>query len=197
MSISENFGIVYNSTMTIDVILPLTVLGLVLGFNYKDKKRKGLYANLSKQEILKYAMMLLGLAGGIIHLAVYSEHASVRIAYSIFLLIAGSAQVAYGVLYVLITLYETAGAESKESARTHYRKTVAVNLIGLIGTVILLGLYTYVVIFPPPLSPNNMPQEIDFGGILAKSVEAPLVIGIIYLMMWEKKNLEKQIYNIK
>lgn len=195
VSISENFGTVYNSAMTVVAILPLTVLGLVLGFNYKDKKRKGLYSNLSKQEILKYAMMFLGLAGGIIHLAVYSEHASVRLAYSVFLLIAGSTQVAYGVMYVLITLYETAGAESKESAKTHYCKTVAVNLIGLIGTVILLGLYTYVVIFPPPLSPNNMPQAIDFGGILAKSVEVPLVIGITYLMIWEKKNLKNQPYN--
>ena len=197
ISISEHFGTIYNSVMNLVIILPISVFGAVLWFNYREKKKKGIYSSLTKPEFLKYAMMLLGIAGGIIHLAVYSEHASLRIEYSVFLLVAGSSQVAYGVLYVLITLSESAETQSRESVKSHYRQTVTVNLFGLFGTAVLLGLYIYVVIFPPPLSPTNVPEQIEFAGILSKSVEFLLVIGIVYLMNWEKKKLQNQLYNIK
>jgi hypothetical protein len=49
------------------------------------------------------------------------------------------------------------------------------------------------VIFPPPLSPNNQPEDIDAAGILAKSTEVTLVFGILYLMKTEKKRFEKRI----
>ena len=127
----------------------------------------------------------------------YSEHASLRIEYSVFLLVAGCSQIAYGVLYVIITLFETSEIQSRESVKSQYRKAIAVNLFGLFGTAVLLGLYIYVIIYPPPLSPTNQPEEIEFAGILSKSVEALLVIGIIYLIRWEKKNLQRQLYSIK
>lgn len=197
VSITEHFGTIYNSVMTIVIIGPITVLGVVLWSNYREKKKKGIYKSLAKPEFIKYAMMLLGLAGGIIHLAVYSEHASLRIEYSVFLLVAGCSQVVYGVLYVLITLFESSEIQSRESVKSQYRKVVVVNLFGLFGTAVLLGLYIYVVIFPPPLSPTNQPEELEFAGILSKSVEALLVIGIVYLMRYEKTKLQSQLYSIK
>jgi hypothetical protein len=75
----------------------------------------------------------------------------------------------------------------------HYRKTVAVNLFGLVGTAVLLGLYAYAVIFPPPLSPNDRPEDVDVAGILAKAVEGFVVIGIVYLMRLEKHRLASQL----
>ena len=60
----------------------------------------------------------------------------------------------------------------------------------------MLGLYTYSVVLPPPLSPNNRPEDIDLGGILDKSLEVLLVIGIVYLMRWEKKKLSKELVEI-
>lgn len=88
--------------------------------------------------------------------------------------------------YIMLTLTE-AGAGG---IRQYYRKTVALNLFGMTGTAVLVGLYTYSVIFPPPLSPIDQPEAISIQGILAKSVEVFLVGGIIYLMRYEKKKLQ-------
>jgi hypothetical protein len=57
-----------------------------------------------------------------------------------------------------------------------------VNLFGFMGTAILVGLYIYVIIFPPPLSPTNRPEEIEIAGILSKSIEVALLIGIVFVM---------------
>jgi hypothetical protein len=67
---------------------------------------------------------------------------------------------------------------------------VAVNLFGLVGTAVLLGLYAYSVTLPPPLSPTGVPESVDIAGILAKSVEVFTVIGIVYLMRLEKRRLQ-------
>jgi hypothetical protein len=148
---------------------------------------------LTKNEIIKYSILLLAVAAGIVHLAVFSEHASLRIEYSIFLLAAGASQVAYSMLYVLLTITsESISGRGREYAKAYYRKSVVVNLFGLVGTSVLLGLYTYSVIFIPPLSPNNGPEDVDIGGILDKSLEVGLVIGIVYLMNAEKRKFQSQ-----
>jgi hypothetical protein len=41
------------------------------------------------------------------------------------------------------------------------------------------------------LSPDNKAENIDIAGIMAKSVEVLLVVGIIYLIRWEKKRLDE------
>jgi hypothetical protein len=53
--------------------------------------------------------------------------------------------------------------------------------------LVLIFLYLYSVTFPPPLSPNSTPEDVDLGGIIAKSFEIILVVGIIYLMRTEKR----------
>lgn len=209
ISVSENFGNIYSSVMLAVVIVPLTVFGLVLGITFRGKRRnKSLYPNLTNTEALKWSVMLLAIGGGLVHLAIFSEHASLRLEYSIFLLAAGGIQITYGVVYIMITLagqlttistgsiIQDQKFESVATAKSYYRKTVIVNLFGLIGTGVLLGLYTYTIVFPPPLSPNNEPEQVDFAGILAKSIELFLVIGIVYLLKWENKR-QHQILHIK
>jgi hypothetical protein len=68
---------------------------------------------------------------------------------------------------------------------------MAVNLFGFIGTAVLVGLYIYVVIFPPPLSPTNQPEEIEIAGILSKSVEVALLIGIVFVMRLDNQAFQK------
>jgi hypothetical protein len=97
-------------------------------------------------------------------------------------------QVTYGILFAMLTL--SASTSGRARPHEHYRKTVAVNLFGLIGTAVLLGLYAYSVILPPPLSPTGRPEDVDVAGVLAKSVEVFTLIGIIYLMKLEKHRLE-------
>ena len=192
VSISNNFGMIWNTTMLLAFIVPLSVFGSVLAWNYRSRIKSGRrYQSSGEQsETAKYVVMLAAVAGGIVHLAVYAEHASLRLEYSIFLLVAGVVQIAYGVAYTVLTL---AGQGTNESAHQHYRKTLAVNLFGLVGTGVLLGLYAYAVTFPPPLSPNNVPEDIDTAGILAKAIEVFTVIGIVYIMRLEKQRLTRQL----
>ncbi|HEY7079574.1 MAG TPA: hypothetical protein VH500_07735, partial [Nitrososphaeraceae archaeon] len=65
----------------------------------------------------------------------------------------------------------------------------------LIGTGVLLGLYLYSIVLPPPLSPNKTPEDVDLGGFLDKVLEAAVVLGIIYLMKWEKRDLQYNLVN--
>ena len=232
ISVSENFGAVFNAAVIGGIISIISVFGAVLGLTYRNRKkissttgiddsqqysRRGLV----KEDILKYSVMLLAIAAGVIHISIFSEHGSLRIEYSVFLIAAGSSQVAYGILYVLLTLTGSSSsssssskkmiikkadgdnndnddiAGSKESAKAYYRKSVIINLFGLAGSAVLLLLYTYAVTFPPPLSPNNKPEDVDFAGILDKSLELFLVVGIIQLMRWEKKKLRSQLIHIQ
>jgi len=191
VSITNNFGTIWNAMMLIAISLPLSVLGGVLAWNYRRTIKSGRYNNSSmRRDMIRYMIMLAAIAGGIVHLVVYAEHALLRLEYSIFLLVAAGMQIVYGVLYTVLTL---AGVGANESAHKYYQKKLAVNLFGLIGTGILLGLYAYSVILPPPLSPNDEPEDVDFAGILAKSIEVFTVIGIVYLMRIEKHQLTAQL----
>lgn len=187
VSISQGFGTIYNTTLAIAVFGPLAIFGAVLGLTYRSKKKSGRFAS-APGDTMRYIVTLAAIAGGLVHFAIYSGHASLRIEYSIFLIVAGGMQVTYGILYTLMTL--NASTAGKAKPQDHYRKTVAVNLFGLVGTAVLLGLYAYSVTLPPPLSPTGLPESVDVAGILAKSVEVFTVIGIVYLMRLEKRRLQ-------
>jgi len=200
VSVSNNFGNIFNMAVFGGIISAIGVFGAVLVVTYRKRilaKSSGLYPNLNKEEVIKYSILLLAISSGIVHLAVFSEHGSLRIEYSIFLLAAGASQIAYSMLYVLLTITSESVSvgKNREFAKSYYRKTVAVNLFGLVGSAILLGLYTYSVTLPPPLSPNNVPEDVDIGGILDKALELALVVGIIYLLNSEKRKLRSQFVN--
>lgn len=186
--ISENFGQIFTSVIIGALMVPIAGLGIMLWLSYRKKRKMGQLG--SGGELVKYAIMLAAIAGGMVHFAVYSEHGSLRLEYPIFLISAGGMQISYGILYVLLIMSSEAGSLSP---RRYYRKTVILNLFGLTGTVILLGLYAYSTIIAPPLSPVGMPESISFAGILAKALEGFLVIGIFYLMRLEKKKLQERI----
>ena len=201
ISIANTFGMIQNSLFFICIMSPLTLLGVILTKNcYKkyrteDKERnnkstKAQGVGEGKKQIIRYSLSLLALAGGIVHLVVFPEHGSLHVYYSIFLLAAAGGQIAYGVLYFLVMLskpfYEIP-IEQRQVIKTTYRHNVAVNLFGFMGTAILVGLYIYVIIFPPPLSPTNQPEEIDIGGILSKSIEVALLIGIVFIMRFDNQ----------
>jgi hypothetical protein len=187
LNISSSFGDIFTYTVLGAIFVPLAGLGSVLWLSFRKKRSAGQLSD--RSEIIKYAVMLSALGGGMVHFAVFSEHGSLRLEYPIFLITAGGMQVSYGIMYIMLTLTASAGADPRQ----YYRKTVALNLFGMTGTAILVGLYTYSVIFPPPLSPNNEPEAVSIAGILAKSVEVFLVGGILYLMRYEKKKLHEQI----
>jgi hypothetical protein len=211
ISIANTFGAIQNSLFFICIISPLTLLGVILTKNYykkyrannkkinhtsKENSKNAKAQNLGRgrEQIIKYTLTLLALAGGIVHLVVFPEHGSLHVYYSIFLLAAAGGQIAYGILYFLVMLskpfYEIP-IEQLQIIKTTYKHNMAVNLFGFIGTAVLVGLYIYVVVFPPPLSPTNQPEEIEIAGILSKSVEVALLIGIVFVMRLDNQAFQK------
>jgi hypothetical protein len=193
ISVNSNFGMIYYASIFTGVIMGISVLGLVLALIFVKRRKMIMSANIRDRQVLKYCILLLAMASGFVHIAVFPTHASLRIEYSIFLFSAGAAQFAYGIVYVLISLNESSIRDDTVSKRKNYRKTVVLNLFGLIGSSVLLGLYLYSVVFPPPLSPNNVAEQIEIGGILAKSTEAILIVGVVYLMIWERRRFKLEI----
>src|ERR671932_2150684 len=107
VSVSNNFGNIFNMAVFGGIISAIVVFGAVLVVTYRKRvlaRTSGLYPNLNKEEVIKYSILLLAISSGIVHLAVFSEHGSLRIEYSIFLLAAGASQIAYSMLYVLLTI---------------------------------------------------------------------------------------------
>jgi hypothetical protein len=193
VTISDSWGMVRNSLLVISILTPIIVLGLVLGRTYFKRRRKiSVTGGVPEKETLKYIIMLLAIAGGLVHLAIFPEHGSQQIYYSVFLMAAAGAQVAYGILYILMNFTtEAYSGNNRNLILSQYKKRVALNLFGLIGTSVLIGLYAYSVVVAPPLSPDNKAESIDIAGIMAKSLEILLVIGIIYLLVWEKRRINR------
>ena len=190
VAISNEFGTIFVSTIAGAVFVPLALFGGVLGLTYWSKKKSGKFVS-APGDMMRYVVTFAAIAGGLVHFAVYSGHASLRLEYSIFLIVAGGMQVTYGILYTMLTLV---GSTTRQTTpREHYRKTVATNLFGLVGTAVLIGLYIYSVTLPPPLSPTGRPEDVDVAGVLAKAVEVFVVIGIAYLMRLEKQQFLSQL----
>ena len=208
VSITKNFGNIFFTAIFAGILGAIAVFASVAAFAYKSrKKHTKLVSNTNsdnsrtvadREILIKYFVMMVAIGAGIVHLAVYSEHGSLRIQYSIFLLAAAAAQFAYGIVYVLLTLTtELESIRSIRLAKEYYKKSVILNLFGLIGSSVLLGLYIYSVVLPPPLSPINRPEPVDIAGILDKSLEVVLIIGIVYLMWIEKKRITKLLVEVK
>jgi CRISPR/Cas system-associated endoribonuclease Cas2 len=208
VSTTKSFGNIFFTAIFAGILAAIAVFGSVAAFAYKSRKKHTKQVSdtnndnsrtIAEREIvIKYLVMMLAIGAGIVHLAVYSEHGSLRIQYSIFLLAAAAGQFAYGIVYVLMTLTtELDSIRSVRLAKEYYKKSVILNLFGLIGTSVLLGLYIYSVVLPPPLSPINRPEAVDLAGILDKSLEVVLIIGIVYLMWLEKKRITKLLVEVK
>ncbi|HXX99059.1 MAG TPA: hypothetical protein VEL11_18365 [Candidatus Bathyarchaeia archaeon] len=208
VSITKSFGNIFFTAIFVGIVAAMAVFGSVAAFSYRSRKKRAKLVNITskinnttvtdREILIRYSVMMLAIGAGIVHLAIYSEHGSLRIEYSIFLLAAASAQFAYGIAYVIMTLStEVDSIRSATLAKLYYKKSVVLNLFGLIGSSVLLGLYIYSVTLPPPLSPINRPEAVDVAGILDKSLEVVLIIGIVYLMLLEKKRITKLLLEVE
>lgn len=131
-------------------------------------------------------------------MSIYIEHAPLRIEYAMFLLLASISQIGFGMLFLTVLMFDSSSKITK-SVESNYKKNTMIYLFGLIGSVILVGLYTYVVTFTLPLSTYSHPEDIEISGIIAKALEISL-IGIlsylIYLECARKKQRDKVVWSI-
>jgi hypothetical protein len=176
--VSEDLTHIWNSLMVIVVVLPFSVFGFAMFLNYKNKRKTK--QEVSGFETVRYVIIFLAFAGGVVHLAIYVNHVPLRIEYGIFLLLAALTQIGFGVLYLVVLMSDS--LKPKKEQVFYKNRHIAIQLFGLIGSAVLLGLYTYVVNFPPPLSPENHPEELELAGIVAKSLEISLIGLILYLL---------------
>ncbi len=183
ISISNSFGIIYTTTVLMGALISLSILGIVLFSKFKSNKKRD-----ANQNTIKYIISILAIAAGLVHLVVNPEHSSLRIEYSIFLLVAAVFQIVYGLLYLIsVSTKDIPDVKIKGKIYNRNSNTFLINVFGLIGTIILIGLYFYTLILPPPLSPNNEPEEINLAGVLVQISEIALVIGIIYIIRLEHR----------
>ena len=161
---------------------------------YWSRRKSELFSAISKYDFVKYSVLFFALGASVVHLAVFPEHGALRLEYSIFLISASGVQLAYGIMYILLIFSEdnTIDNRLKRSdkllvTKQYYKKSLFLNLFGLVGSLFLIFLYVYAVSFPPPLSPNSHPEDIDLSGIIDKSLEVILVIGILFLIKYERK----------
>ncbi|MDQ4073310.1 MAG: hypothetical protein M3162_03290 [Thermoproteota archaeon] len=190
VSVSEAFGFIFNTIVLGAVFGAVTVLGIILTWMFLSR-RKSKINPISNDEFVKYSVLFLALGASIVHLAVYPQHAALRLEYSIFLISASGGQLLYGIMYILLIFSDDKSGIKKTSkdmvSKEYYKKSLTLNWLGLGGSLFLILLYIYAVTFPPPLSPNDHPEDVDIAGIIDKSLEVILVIGILYLMKIEKK----------
>lgn len=197
VNIAENFGFIYTFVVFFAAGGAMTVLGIALFWMYYSR-RKSDTNKIPKYDVIRYSVLLLAIGASVVHLAVYPFHAALRLEYSIFLISASGAQLFYGLMYIALifatdSYFKNFDQKIKYHSNSHllnkvyYNKTLILNLIGLGGSLVLIFLYLYAVTFPPPLSPNAHPEDVDIAGILDKSLEIVLVIGIVFLMRSEKK----------
>lgn len=190
ISVGESFGSIFLAVIYGSILGVVFIVGGVLSWMYLSR-RKSKTNPISNEEFIKYSVLFLAVGASIVHIAVYSGHATLRLEYSIFLISAAGGQLFYGISYIFLIFSDDRLPIKKTDKRfitkEYYKKSKILNLIGLAGSLVLIGLYIYSVTFPPPLSPNAHPEDVDFAGILDKSLEILLVIGITYLMKVERK----------
>lgn len=190
ITIAESFGLIFTTVIYGAGIGVVFIVGSVLSWMYLSR-RKSKTNPISNDEFIKYSVLFLAIGAAIIHLAVFSEHGALRLEYSIFLISAAGGQLFYGLSYIFLifsddklTIKKT---DKKYISKEYYKKSLILNYIGLVGSLVLIFLFLYSVIFPPPLSPTPHPEDVDIAGVIDKALEITLVVGIIYLMKTEKK----------
>ncbi len=148
------------------MVIPLALLGAVLAFRTNAIRRKG---RLEKDTLFQYVAVLAAIAAGSMHIMLFSDHSSESIFYGVFFLVAGSSQLTYGTLYMLL-------------------KSKALNYFGLVGTLAIIGLYIYSVILPPPLHPSPVPEQVEIIGIIVKTMESVLLVALIYIIIKSRRH---------
>ena len=101
VSITESFGFIFTTVIYGSAIGVILIVGLVLGWMFLSR-RKSKTNPISNDEFIKYSVLFLALGAAIVHLAVYSGHATLRYEYSIFLISAAGGQLFYGISYILL-----------------------------------------------------------------------------------------------
>jgi hypothetical protein len=112
----------------------------------------------------------LSSSAGLIHILLIQEHAQESALWGLFFLITGFAQVIFAVIIVLIL-----------EKRLSLLNNPALYYIGIIGNVLLVGIFVFARLTVPPSSPEEAPvNEMEPNGIITIIIEAFTIILLLY-----------------
>ncbi len=114
------------------------------------------------------SIAILSLSVGAIHLLLVQEHAKESIWWGVVFLIAGFAQIVFGMIIVFI---------KRPPAN------IIVYYIGNIGNALLIITFILVRLFTPPFSPEGTPiNELQPNGIITLIIEIAIVVLLMYII---------------
>ncbi len=151
-------------------------MGIVVGMlAFETNTLDNLRTFESKKIILSVA--ILSISVGAIHLLLVQEHAKESLWWGAIFLIAGIAQIGYGLILVFIKKPQTNNI-------LYY--------IGLIGNAILFAIFILVRLIVPPFSPEGTPiNELEPNGIITLVIEMLIVVMLTYIIKF--KEVEKKV----
>jgi hypothetical protein len=166
--VSQWAGQIFNGVITAAIIIPIAVLGTVLAARTRTMRRTG---PLERDTVVQYIAVLCAITAGILHTFLFGDHSAETIFYGVFFIIAGFAQLSYGVLFMMF-------------------KRKLLNYIGLAGTMGIIGLYVYSIILPPPLHSTPLPEHAEIIGISVKIIESVMLIALIYTIRRDRMKVQ-------
>ncbi len=118
------------------------------------------------------SVAILSLSVGAIHLLLVQEHAKESIWWGIVFLIAGIAQIIFGMIIVFV---------KRPPAN------IIVYYIGNIGNALLIITFILVRLFTPPFSPEGTPiNELQPNGIITLIIEIVIVVLLMYIIRFRE-----------
>ena len=158
-----------------DIISPLTewvgifALGITVGL-VSSLKYKSNYSNLRNIGIITISVTILSISAGIIHLLLIQEHMKESFMWGIFFLLSGIAQIIFGIIISIIDKL----SPIKKSMLYYF---------GIIGNTVLVGIFVFVRLFPPPFSSEASPlNELQPNGIIIIITEILTIVLLAYLV---------------
>jgi hypothetical protein len=158
-----------------DIISPLTewvgifALGITVGL-VSSLKYKSNYSNLRNIGIITISVTILSISAGIIHLLLIQEHMKESFMWGIFFLVSGIGQIIFGIIISIIDKL----SPIKKSMLYYF---------GIIGNTLLVGIFVFVRLFPPPFSSEASPlNELQPNGIIIIITEILTIVLLAYLV---------------
>jgi hypothetical protein len=174
MTSMKGDNIISSSTEWVGIFVLGITVGLVSPLRYKSVYSKG-----RSIRTISISIAILSISAGIIHLLLI-EHMKEAFMWGIFFLISGIAQLIFGIIIIII---------GKELSPIN--KSI-LYYIGIIGNILLVGIFVLARLFTPPFSTEAAPiNELEPNGIITIITEVLLIVLLAYLIKSSSHKIQR------
>ena len=148
-------------------------IGIVVGLLAFKTNYSSNDAIVVRRRLIIISVAILSLSVGAIHLLLVQEHAKESIWWGVVFLIAGIAQIVFGIIIVFVKRPPT---------------NIIIYYIGNIGNALLIITFVLVRLITPPFSPEGTPiNELQPNGIITLIIEIVIVVLLMYIIRFSEK----------